>query len=41
MHLWLGWAAKQALHSLYRIRGADRAATALTTLTDRFAASAF
>ena len=30
---------KEALHSLYRTRGADRAATALTTLTDRLAAS--
>ena len=30
---------KEALHSLYRIRGADRAAAALTALTDRIATS--
>jgi transposase len=32
--------AKEALHALYRIRGRDRAALALTRLTDRLAASA-
>lgn len=45
--LWLGdhpdlrelYEAKEALHSLYRIRGRDRAAIALTKLTDRLAAS--
>lgn len=31
--------AKEALHSLYRTRGYDRAATALTALTDRLASS--
>jgi len=31
--------AKEAMHSLYRIRGRDRAADALTVLTDRLAAS--
>lgn len=39
-HLSELYEAKEALHSLYRIRGADRAATALTALTDRFASSA-
>ena len=29
--------AKEAMHSLYRIRGADRAGRALTILTDRLA----
>lgn len=33
------YAAKEALHSLYRIRGLDRAALAFTALTDRLAAS--
>ena len=31
--------AKEALHSLYRTRGYERAKTALTVLTDRLAAS--
>ena len=31
--------AKEAMHSLYRIRGRDRAAHAMTVLTDRLAAS--
>lgn len=34
------YAAKESLHAIYRIRGADRAALALTALTDRLAASA-
>jgi transposase len=33
------YAAKESLHTIYRIRGADRAAVALTALTDRLAAS--
>jgi transposase len=33
------YAAKESLHALYRIRGVDRAAVALTVLTDRLAAS--
>jgi transposase len=34
------YAAKESLHAIYRIRGADRAALALTALTDRLATSA-
>jgi transposase len=33
------YAAKESLHAIYRIRGADRAGLALTALTDRLAAS--
>jgi len=33
------YAAKEALHSLYRIRGVDRAAVAFTALTDQLASS--
>ena len=33
------YAAKEAMHSLYRIRGCDRARLALTALTDSLAAS--
>jgi transposase len=33
------YAAKESLHALYRIRGADRAGLALTALTDQLAAS--
>lgn len=34
------YAAKESLHAVYRIRGEDRAAAALTALTDRLASSA-
>jgi transposase len=33
------YAAKESLHAIYRIRGVDRAAVALTALTDRLATS--
>jgi transposase len=38
-HLRELYAAKESLHAIYRIRGVDRAAVALTALTDRLATS--